>query len=321
MKIRRTRQHNDVERTRYYAVPKCLFLNICSLLKVKNGLKASVALEGDLYAEDIDICVILETHLNHNVPDFAVGISNYTTCIYRRDRDCFANDNRKKGGVAIYLRNNLRVKKVTKSDRYECIFLEIERPSKYSMLVLGLYHPPRVSYSELELMDYLIEIMDTFLEENPDGLFVCGGDFNHLNLNRLSIMSGLKVLVDFPTRGQSILDNCLTNKESLFSKCYPIISQIKSDHKGVVLPAGIKPVRCTYKVHDCREHRKIAFRKMLSDFNWEQISYITDVDTMGEELQSALCNMMEQCFPTKTVRVSARDPKWMTPLLKIFLKK
>ena len=42
-----------------------------------------------------------------------------------------ANDNRKKGGVAIYLRNNLRVSKVTKSDRYECIFLEIELPSKY----------------------------------------------------------------------------------------------------------------------------------------------------------------------------------------------
>ena len=47
------------------------------------------------------------------------------------------------------------------------------------------------------------------------------------------------------------------------------------------------------------------------------------MDTMGEELQSALCYMimMEQCFPTKTVRVSSRDPKWMTPLLKILLKK
>ena len=42
---------------------------------------------------------------------------------------------------------------------------------------------------------------------------------------------------------------------------------------------------------------------------------------MGKELQAALCNMMEQCFPTKTVRVSSRDPKWMTPLLKILLKK
>ena len=162
IKIKRTGQQNAAEETGYYAVPKCLFLNICSLLKVKNGVKASLALEGDLYAEDIDIWVISETHLNHNVTDFAVGISNYTIC--RRDRDCFANDNRKKGGVAIYARNNLRVRKVTKSDGYECIFLEIELPSKYSMLVCGLYHPPRVSYLKLELMDYLIEIMDTFLE-------------------------------------------------------------------------------------------------------------------------------------------------------------
>ena len=80
-------------------------------------------------------------------------------------------------------------------------------------------------------------------------------------------------------------------------------------------------MRCTYKIHDYREHRKIAFRQNPLEFNWEYMNSNTDVDRLVEELQAALCNMMEQCFPTKTVRVSSRDPKWMTQLLKILLKK
>lgn len=45
------------------------------------------------------------------------------------------------------------------------------------------------------------------------------------------------------------------------------------------------------------------------------------MDTVVKELQAVMCSMIEQCFPTKTVRVSSRDPKWMTPLLKILLNK
>ena len=80
-------------------------------------------------------------------------------------------------------------------------------------------------------------------------------------------------------------------------------------------------MRCTYKIHDYREHRKIGFRQKLFEFNWEYMNSNTDVDRLVKELQVALCNMIEQCFPAKTVRVSSRDPKWMTPLLKILLKK
>ena len=39
------------------------------------------------------------------------------------------------------------------------------------------------------------------------------------------------------------------NNEALFSRCYPIVAQMKTDHKGVILPAGVrlKPLRfsCT----------------------------------------------------------------------------
>ena len=50
---------------------------------------------------------------------------------------------------------------------------------------------------------------------SPDGTVVIGSDLNNINLDKLSALSGLTALVDFPTRGSSILDNCLTNNCSL----------------------------------------------------------------------------------------------------------
>ena len=97
-------------------------------MKFKKGVRAPVALEADLNAVDIDICVISETHLNRDIPDSAVSLHNYS--IYRQDRDYGGTDLRKKGGVAIYIRNNLIITDVTRSERFECISLVIDLPSR-----------------------------------------------------------------------------------------------------------------------------------------------------------------------------------------------
>ena len=235
-----------------FAVPKCMFINICSLAKSKRGIKANLALETDLFAYDIDICVVSETHLKKAAPDSLVAISNYT--IYRRDRNWFG-DKREKGGIAIYTRNNVKVKRVMRSERYESISLVIELPSGHQMLLCGIYNPPKPIYNQDDLIDHTTNIVDDFLELHPNGLVVCGGDLNRLDLNKLSTLSGLKVLVDFPTRGNAILDNCLTNNETLFSKCYPFVAQIETDHNGFILPAGVKfkPLRIKHIMRDYRD--------------------------------------------------------------------
>ena len=79
-----------------FPVPKSLFINICNLKKKKNRVQASVALEADLCASDIDICVVSETHLNNKIPDSVVAMASYN--LYRRDRDYNA-DTRKNGGM------------------------------------------------------------------------------------------------------------------------------------------------------------------------------------------------------------------------------
>jgi hypothetical protein len=244
--------------TALFPVPKCLFLNICSLTKTTNNIRAVTALEADLYANDIDVCVITETHLKSDIPDVIILINNYA--VFRRDR-CWNNiDKRKNGGVAIYIRNNLKVIEVNRANHFEALSIKVELPSGDIMLIIGVYHPPRPIYDEQALCIYLSESIDAFLNVSPNSVVVCGGDVNQLDIEHLQTMIDITALVDFPTRKDSTLANCLTNKPLLFGTWYSISSTAKTDHKGVILPAGLKlkPQRFKCSFRDYREHRKVA---------------------------------------------------------------
>ena len=97
---------------------------------------------------------------------------------------------RAKGGVAIYVRNNLKVIDFYRSSLYELIGVTLLLPTGNRMLIYGLYHPPRHNYLESDLLDYLINISDDVLDKYPDTVIVCGGDFNSLDIKYLEELSG-----------------------------------------------------------------------------------------------------------------------------------
>ena len=159
-----------------------MFINICSLAKKKNRVRAVVALESDLLENDVDICVVTETHLKPDMPDSVVNIPNYT--IFRRDRNWGGQDMRSKGGVAIYVRSNLKVIDIQQSDLYELIEITFLLPTGNTMIVYGLYHLPTHNYLESNLMDHLLNRTDDILDNVPDAVIVCGADPNQLNINK-----------------------------------------------------------------------------------------------------------------------------------------
>ena len=146
-------------------------------------------------------------------------------------------------------------------------------------MICGQYHPPKPRYIEDDLISYLTDIFDLFLDGFLDGTVLIGGDLNNINLHKLSAVIGLTALVFFPTRGTSILGNCLTNNCSSFSKSYPVTLLIKTDHRGVIVPAGakLKPMRYKSTMHDYGEHRKIAFHAKLLEQSWDVIFDREDV--------------------------------------------
>ena len=106
-----------------------------------NRVRATVALEPDLTSQEIDVCVVSETYLSTEIPDVVVNIPNYT--LFRRDRGWDDLDKRKKGGVAFYVRNNLKVLDNYRSSLYELMSLTLVLPSDHHMLICGLYNPPK----------------------------------------------------------------------------------------------------------------------------------------------------------------------------------
>ena len=156
------------------------------------------------------------------------------------------------------------------------------------------------------------------MDKDPNTVFVCGGDLNHLDLNRLQSMSGWKALVDYPTRGDACLDNCLNNRPGLFNKCHPFQLSTKTDHTAVILPAGtkLKPISSKVQIQDCRENRKAMLYTALAEENWDNVLAAPDVQQAVYEFKENIHSHMDRCMPVKTVSMSSRDPPWMTPLLK-----
>ena len=87
-------------------------------------------------------------------------------------------------------------------------------------------------------------------------------------------------MVDFPTRGNACLDNCLTNRKDLFSGCTRFSLLINTDNTGVILPAGmrLKPILRKFLFRDCKKHRKDALYKALAERNCGAAQKATNVD-------------------------------------------
>ena len=77
-----------------------------------------------------------------------------------------------------------------------------------------------------------------------------------------------------------------------------------------------KPMRKIAYARDTREHRKIQMDCKLAECDWSQISAHNDVNDMVNELTDTLTLMYNECFPLIKVKISSRDPPFMSPLIK-----
>ena len=129
--------------------------------------------------------------------------------------------------------------------------------------------------------------MDNELEKHPDSVLLCGGDVNRLNVHEFQVLSGWNVMVDFPTRSNACLENCFTNRADLFGSPFSIHMLIKTDHQGVMLPAGtkLKPVRRTVQIGDTRKHQKEALYLALNAEDWSEVLSGNNVDCVVDNME------------------------------------
>ena len=92
--------------------------------------------------------------------------------------------------------------------------------------------------------------------------------------------------------------------------CFPFHVLIKTDHTGVILPAGAKlrPIRRKVKVRECRKHRKEDLYSALAGEDWDDVLEATDIEDAVDWLERKILGHMNKCMPTRTISISSRDP-------------
>ena len=71
---------------------------------------------------------------------------------------------------------------------------------------------------------------------------------------------------------------------------------------------------------DSRKHRNDSLYKALAEQNWVAVQKANNVDEAVDYLNKKIQDLM-RIPANKTMRMSTKDPYWMTPLVKSMLKK
>ena len=194
------------------------------------------------------------------------------------------------------------------------------------MYIASVYLPPSCDKSFIE--GFQICLLDTISDVYAaDGqpVIVITGDINKLCISEFVALSGLKQIVQTPTRGDALLDVFFTNVPECYSAVVLARPMIISDHSALI----VNPVKyqgcfrqfkeCSFR--DTRLPKKNLLVASISQHDWGDVFMEKNPNDQVTMLTAFIKTTFEVCCPEKYVRVYIYDPPWMTPMLKFLLNK
>jgi len=141
------------------------------------------------------------------------------------------------------------------------------------------------------------------------------------------------------TRGNSVLDVFYTTRPDLF--CVEVFrSCVKSNHYAVGINLDIKSaeksttssspvgVRSRHIVYELTPCSLSVLSKALADYNWsgillalEECQSCTDFSSIYSDFVKIVRYLIHAYLPYKTISLSNREPSFITPRIKILLRK
>ena len=239
-------------------------------------------LRGLACVEKFDIIALTETWLDMSgkVFDPEVKIDGYT--LFYKDRE-----NRRGGGVALYIRDTLQCcinSKIKTDSKTESLWVDIKEGSQTAVMGL-VYRPPNASqeinsslWQELNRASRYrqIYVLGDFNYRNVDWELMIG---NRESEEFLKIMQDnfLKQVVMEPTRGNNILDLIITNSDDTVEQVDVGGYLGNSDHREI--RCKIKIERATRdknvsKIPDFRRGNFQGLRRYLRGINWRQMEEV-----------------------------------------------
>ena len=189
-------------------------------------------LQTDTAAVGADIIIMTESWLKQQHSNDPINLPGFSTL--RKDRT-----KRKVGGVCVFitLRFNDKLLNVQKTIHdTEDLWFSVTLDDGLTVNFCACYHPPKRIYDTKLFREYLFEIIEGLIDNQPGSVFVLNGDLNGLRTAELQSQLGGDQLVDKPTHSNNIINVFLTNKPDMFNVEVGQ-SLLKTKHKALVIKA------------------------------------------------------------------------------------
>ena len=268
-----------------------------------------------------DVIFGCETWLKPNISKGEIFPPDYD--LYRRDRkDGW-------GGVLLGIHSSLNSHQIDIQTNAEFVAAKIVNGNQ-DIIVAALYRTP---VNDDNYMRELTSTISNLCQSNPGAAVWISGDANlpdiewtthsirpspryKISINESFIdlldRTGLEQMIDFPTRGDNILNVMLTNRPSLINTCSGLPAL--SDHDVVFAEINArairrKPVRrkiLLWKKADLDDVRS-RVSQLSSDYT-SKFSTSTPIEILADTLQNKIEKVITDCIPSKLTSTRSNQP-------------
>ena len=298
------------------SAPTLYVLNAAAITKPH----ALQQLTADITGYSIDVALISESHLKHKHLSDSFNINNFS--LFRRDRS-----GRRGGGVLIYARETLSPtlwKQNSDNDLVELLWIRaIYLQQTYFFGCI--YHPPKPLYQTDSLLDIIENSINDIQHNFPNAIITLAGDFNQLLDSSIQDKTGLIPIVNEPTRGNSFLDRIYTSDIN-YDNIKIVNSCVRSDHFSIVAYSG-ESITCYNKskricqIRRRSPEQKAAFLSSVTEIDLDAWQTFETVQEAFDSFYFQVLGMLDRFFPLKSVTLTDREPPYITPALKLMLRK
>ena len=271
-----------------------------------------------------DIICITETWLHNEIDSFSLGLSSYS--IFRKDR---GDGNNPHGGVLLCVKPYLNPVVEVHSTSNEVLFVSLHVNGS-PLKIIAAYRTPSMTQSENE--DFVNFLRDKLIHQNN---FVLVGDFNYPRIDWPNLSSDTynsNIFLNFlnenhlyqkvsePTRGENILDLCLSTDEDMVRDVEVFETFSTSDHNyftcNIFASIHIEPPR-VFPNFSCANWDMI--RSYLSCVDWLELFRNCDCETMWTTLKNIIYNAVNLYVPL-TVPTHKSNTPWSNNFIKRLIR-
>ena len=183
-----------------------------------------------------------------------------------------------------------------------------------TILLVAVYFPPGRSNARAEeIIANITRAIDSVLSKYPARGIIITGGFNKLELEPLCRRFGLQKMVKFPTRGNSVLDQFLTNMSKILTSTQHFPPLGRSDHQCLVFKPKrrIKLPPVTKKVRQMNPRNLHFLQVAMNNESWETIVKADNVNEKVSVFNNIIGNVLNTVMPERCVLIHQTDKPWI----------